>query len=111
MKALRYFLFFGFAFIFASFLGVLGEASMDFHTDICDEIVKPVFEAVTAAGGTLVLIMFAYGGAKYAYSADNPGAAKQGKTICVHAIIGGILLILWEAVRTVLTGADWSCIT
>ena len=51
----------------------------------------------------LAILMFIYGGAKYAYSADDPGGRKQGKMTCIHAIIGGILLMIAMAIADLAT--------
>jgi len=40
----------------------------------------------------LALLVFIYGGAKYAYSADDPGGRKQGKNIAINAMIGFIIV-------------------
>jgi hypothetical protein len=65
-------------------------------------IVKPIYDTLQVVGPTLVLIMFVYGATKYAYSADDPAGRKQGKDICVHAIIAGLLLMLSFTVMSIL---------
>ena len=57
-------------------------------------IITQVYNAIRAIGPALVTLMFMYGGAKYAFSADDPGGRKQGKMICIHSVVGGILLLL-----------------
>ncbi|MBU0761756.1 MAG: pilin, partial [Candidatus Altiarchaeota archaeon] len=84
----------------------IAYSSIDFKTVPCT-ILDAIFTALTAIGGTIVVTMFLYGGAKYAYSAEDPGARKQGKNMCIHAIIGGILIVLWETVKTILSNGTW----
>lgn len=76
-----------------------GGAIGNLAQKICD-IIEPIYEAVLAAATSLVLLMFVYGGAKYAYSADDPGGRKQGKQIVIHSIIAGILLAIASTVLT-----------
>ncbi len=57
-------------------------------------ILSNILVAVQTIGGTLALIMFIYGGLKYIFSADDPGGRKQGKMTAIHAVIGGIIVIL-----------------
>ncbi|MFH0861898.1 MAG: hypothetical protein V1875_02605 [Candidatus Altiarchaeota archaeon] len=49
---------------------------------------------ITALGSSLVIIMFTYGGLKYVFGADDPGARKQGKNTCIHSVIGGIIIVI-----------------
>jgi hypothetical protein len=65
-------------------------------------VISPVVDVFVAIGPTLVLLMFLYGAVKYVYSADDPGGRKQGKDICIHAVIGGMLLLLTWSVLTIL---------
>ena len=46
----------------------------------------------------LALLMFIYGGAKYAYAADDPGGRKAGKNIAINALIGFIIVGIAKAV-------------
>jgi uncharacterized protein YacL len=73
------------------------------HTIPC-QVIKAVFDAVGAVGGSLILIMFAYGCVKYIYGADDPGARKNAKQMIIHSIIGGLIMGLLLAVMTA-TGA------
>jgi hypothetical protein len=70
-------------------------------TIVCT-VVEQVMEAFTYVAPSLVIIMFLYGGIKYAFSSDDPGGRKQGKMICIHAVVGGILILLVEWVATIL---------
>ena len=76
---------------------------------VCDVIVA-VYGTLMLVAPSLVLIMFIYGGVKYTFSADDPGGRKQAKMTCIHAIIGGILLVLIAWVRTTVL-AGWSFCT
>jgi len=80
--------------------------------DVPCEIIRSINLAITAIGAALVTIMFIFGGLKYMFSADDPGGRKSGKNTCIHAIIGGILIIVWTGIRGMLTAAspaflDW----
>jgi hypothetical protein len=73
-------------------------------------IISGVWDALTAIGPSLIAVMFFYGVAKYAYSADDPGGRKQGKTIIIHAVIGGILMgVLASIVSTLGLAATDMC--
>lgn len=47
-------------------------------------------------GNALAVVFFLYGGAKYVYTADDPGGRKQGMGICVAAIIAFIIIQVGE---------------
>jgi len=85
----------GLVFIFlpAAALAQPATATIDFTSVPCAVILE-ISNALVTIGGTLVIIMFLYGGLKYVFSADDAGGRKQGKTICIAAIIGGILITL-----------------
>ena len=71
-------------------------------SDVFCSIVTPVIGTIWTVGGTLVMLMFLYGGVKYVFSSDDAGGRKQGKTICIHALIGGVLLVLVSGFVTLL---------
>ena len=83
-------IFFGIAILFFS-SNVSAGGQM---TIIVCTIIVEVYRAVAIIGPTLVLLMFTYGGVKYVFSADDPSGRKAGKMTCIHAIIGGIILLL-----------------
>jgi hypothetical protein len=68
---------------------------------VCSVIVSVKF-AIDNIGPALVAIMFVYGGIKYVFSADDPGGRKQGKMICIHSVIGGILIALATAIIAII---------
>ncbi|MBU0761757.1 MAG: hypothetical protein KKD39_01925 [Candidatus Altiarchaeota archaeon] len=74
----------------------------------CD-IVLAVADAFKVIGPSIVAIMFVYGGIKYAFSADDPGGRKQGKTICIHAVIGAIIMLLVGAVISLVGATGKMC--
>ena len=79
----------------------------DFTTVPC-QVIRSIFEAVYAIGGTLVAMMFVLGGVKYTFAADDPGGRKSGKTMIIHAVIGGILLAVVLSFRSILAaGNPW----
>lgn len=45
----------------------------------------------------LAILVFIYGGAKYAHSADDPGGRKQGKSIAMNAVLGFIIVAASKA--------------
>jgi len=64
-------------------------------TNPADIIANTICALIPEAGTlawALALLMFIYGGAKYAYGADDPGARKQGKNVAVNAMIGLIIV-------------------
>jgi hypothetical protein len=68
-------------------------ASAQMWKVVCN-LITPVWFTVTSVGPSLVVVMFVYGAVKYAYSADDPGGRKQGRDICIQAMIGGAIGIL-----------------
>jgi hypothetical protein len=40
----------------------------------------------------VAIAVFIYGGAKYAFSADDPGGRKQGKNIAINGLIGMLIV-------------------
>ncbi len=72
---------------------------------IADTICSLIPEAASLAWW-LALLMFIYGGAKYAYGADDPGARKQGKNIAVNAMIGLIIVAVAYSLITAIAGGD-----
>ena len=64
--------------------------------------VLPVAQAIAA-------LMIVYGGAKYAYNADDPSGKKQGKNIATSGIIGLLLLIFTVPVVSLAVGNQIKC--
>lgn len=60
---------------------------------VCN-VITYILQGIQPIGASFVALMFVYGGLVYVYSADNPGGRKKGRDICVHAIIGGIIVVL-----------------
>jgi RsiW-degrading membrane proteinase PrsW (M82 family) len=83
----------------------VSAAGASIITNIICSVVSEIQSLLTAVGPSIVLIMFVYGGVKYIFSADDPGGRKQGKMICIHALIGGIILALALALFQVFTFA------
>jgi hypothetical protein len=86
--------------LFFLFSASLAAASITILAVPC-QVVQASYNAVKAIGYALVAIMFLYGGGKYVYSADDPAGRKQGKSMCIHAIIGAIIMGLVGAVINV----------
>ncbi|MFH1054556.1 MAG: hypothetical protein V1744_00520 [Candidatus Altiarchaeota archaeon] len=66
---------------------------------ICS-LVPDLLELATA----LATLMFVYGGAKYAFSADDPGGRKQGKSIAINSLIGLIIVAASRALVMAISG-------
>jgi len=83
-------------------LGLLAASSVSAQNieDIPCSVIVGLWDALLAIGAALIALMFMYGAAKYAYGADDPGGRKLGKNIIIHAIIGGLILSLIEALMT-----------
>lgn len=84
-------------------------AANEIKKTACSVIVE-LWNALSSIGAALVTLMFLYGGLQYVYSADNPGGRKKGRDICVHALIGGVLIVLVSAIDTMLSsaGGTWT---
>jgi hypothetical protein len=78
-------------------LSTTAIAGATIKSTVCS-VIDDVADAILAIGGTLVVIMFVYGGTKYTFSADDPGGRKSGKMTCIHAMIGGILIMLADII-------------
>ncbi|MFH1054560.1 MAG: pilin [Candidatus Altiarchaeota archaeon] len=74
----------------------------DIETTVCD-VMKPIMSALGTIGGTLMVIMFTYGGVKYVFASDDPGGRKAGKDTCIHAVIGGVILIVATTITSLVT--------
>lgn len=72
-------------------------AASQMKIKVCS-ILLDIQYVLTNIGGTLVLIMFIYGGLRYVFGADDPGARKQGKMTAIHSVIGGILIYIADTV-------------
>ncbi len=57
----------------------------------------------------LALLMFIYAGAKYAFSADDPGGRKKAKSIAVQAIVGFLIVGVSKALVEAIAGAGNVC--
>ncbi len=74
--------------------GITATVAANPITTIVCPILTDIIAAFTTIAGTLVILMFLYGGLKYIFSADDPGGRKQGKMTCIHAVIGGVIVVL-----------------
>jgi hypothetical protein len=83
-------------------------SSVDAAAIIASVICGLVPEVSTLAWA-LALLVFVYGGAKYAYSADDPGGRKQGKNIAINAMIGLIIVAAARAVVNAIAGGGNFC--
>ncbi|MFH0861899.1 MAG: hypothetical protein V1875_02610 [Candidatus Altiarchaeota archaeon] len=85
---------------------IADATAITFKPLVCTLLLE-VRAAVRTAGASLVVIMFIYGAVKYAFSADDPGGRKSGKMTCIHALIGGILIVLFEVIQTLVSLTWW----
>jgi hypothetical protein len=85
--------------------GCQGNIVCNIFCDPADLILK----TLGIIGPTLCVMMFIYGGVKYAFSADDPAGRKAGKMTCIHSIIGGVLLLLVDWVLTMISGDCGTC--
>ena len=53
----------------------------------------------------IAALMFAYGGAKYAFSADDPGGRKQGKNIMIQTIIALLIIVMSRGIIVAIANA------
>ena len=99
--------------VYAALLSLAGSVSAapGITTTVC-YVINSIAYAIYVIAPTMVGLMFTYGAIKYIFSADDPGGRKQGKMICIHAIIGGVIIILagWaSSVASGFKGAQWYC--
>ena len=89
--------------------GFAAGSNSSLTATVCS-VMLAIQDTLMTIAPTLVLLMFVYGGVKYVFSADDPGGRKQGKMTCIHAVIGGIIVIVavW-VVRMI--GFSTSCST
>ncbi|HHQ44992.1 MAG TPA: hypothetical protein ENN13_02530 [Candidatus Altiarchaeales archaeon] len=85
---------------------ILAENTMAVGNKIAIAICN-VYNAVITLAIPLATLMFIYGGARYVYSADDPGGRKAAKKICVHSLVG--LIIVGVADELVFEIAGSSC--
>ncbi|MBU0761759.1 MAG: hypothetical protein KKD39_01935 [Candidatus Altiarchaeota archaeon] len=57
----------------------------------------------------LAVVMFIYGGAKYAFAADDPGGRKQGKSIAINALIGLLIVAASYSLVQSIVGSGSFC--
>jgi hypothetical protein len=78
-------------FLFLALFATTVSAGPTMAETVC-EWINAIRNGVEVMTVPIALIMFTYGGAKYVFSADDPGGRKQGKNICIHTIVGVIIL-------------------
>jgi len=71
--------------------------------DIVCPILRSIEWVLISVASALVVVMFIYGGLKYVFSADDPGGRKSGKNTCIHAVIGGIIVVVATSITGLLT--------
>ena len=71
-------------------------------------ILVAILATLTVIAPTFVALMFIYGGVKYVYGSEDPGARKSGKMICIHAIIGGIIVAIADAIVLTVLGSAFA---
>jgi len=91
--------------VISSLIGLVSASCSGTMCSIVCKVINSVYFTLDTIAPTLVILMFIYGGVKYTFSADDPGGRKAGKMTCIHALIGGILIIIGRTfVSTVVTG-------
>ncbi|MFC2162070.1 TrbC/VirB2 family protein [Candidatus Altiarchaeota archaeon] len=83
--------------IIAIFSGSVSAANM-FQAVI--NFIADLIRAFRRIGGTIAVIMFIYGGATYAFSADDPGGRKKGLHMCIASVVGGLMMIMADNLVT-----------
>ena len=83
-------------------------ASAENAAETIAKVLCSLVPEVISLSYALAFAVFLYGGAKYAYSADDPGGRKQGKSIAVNALIGFIIVGASQAVvKAIASGAEF----
>ncbi|MFC2162073.1 hypothetical protein ACFLRF_00195 [Candidatus Altiarchaeota archaeon] len=90
------------------YASINASATNIIQSTVCG-VLLDITNTMIAVGPTMVLLMFTYGGVKYTYGGSDPGARKSGKMICIHSIIGGILLVLAVNVLAIFPGLGAGC--
>jgi hypothetical protein len=85
--------------VFAS----VASATIAIHDVPCAVIVA-MWDALRGVAPALFTIMFLYGAARYAYSAEDPGGRKQGKNIIIQSIIGALIMGTLLVIISILRG-------
>ncbi|MBD3262144.1 MAG: hypothetical protein GF334_10850 [Candidatus Altiarchaeales archaeon] len=67
-------------------------------------IISSIHAALIPIGGGLVTLMFIYGGVSYVFNADNPGGRKKARDILIHAIIGGVIIVVASNIVGLIAG-------
>ena len=79
------------------------SATYPIHYVPC-QIITSIWDVLRGVAPIMFGIMFLFGAARYAYSADDPGGRKQGKNIIIHAIIGALILGALTAILAIMAG-------
>ncbi|MFH0861902.1 MAG: hypothetical protein V1875_02625 [Candidatus Altiarchaeota archaeon] len=82
----------------AAFFAQSVSATAPDAATIIRNIICTLIPEVINLSWALAVLVFVYGGAKYAHAADDPGGRKQGKSIALNAIIGFIIIAASKAV-------------
>ncbi|MFH1054559.1 MAG: hypothetical protein V1744_00535 [Candidatus Altiarchaeota archaeon] len=88
------------------FWPVLVAATSPFK-DVPCSIINQVYGALNVVAPTLMVLMFTYGAVKYIWSAEDPGGRKTAKSICIAAVMGGIIFILVWGMYNVVKQGWW----
>ncbi len=86
-------------------LSLLGDFVCADPAGIIAGVICALVDEVIPLARSIAIVMFIYGGGKYAYSADDPGGRKQGKNIAMHAIIGMVIVQASKALVSAIGGS------
>jgi len=68
------------------------------------QVICQIYNELLPVAQAIALLMFVYGGAKYVYSAEDPGGRKQAKSIAVNAIIGLVIVAIAQGLIAAASG-------
>jgi len=82
----------------------IGTPEYTLYTVVCCLVnnLFPVAQAIAA-------LIFVYAGARYAYSAEDPGGRKQAKSLAINSFIGMVIVIISQSLITVIVGEPVTC--
>jgi len=85
---------------------LIGKAAANSAATIIAGVICGLIPDLMSLARLIAILIFVYGGAKYAFSADDPGGRKQGKTLAIHALVGFIIVAASEAIVEAISGTQ-----
>ena len=87
-------------------IAAAGYASASGAAQIISDVICTLVPDLLTLARVIAILFFIYGGAKYAFSADDPGGRKQGKQIAIHALIGFLIVAMSHSLVAAISGEN-----